>query len=104
MQPEPRATYRVQMRQGFGFDEVTALIPYLVELGVSHLYASPYLQAVAGSSHGYDLVDPTRVNEELGGSAAHALMCQALLKAGLGQMIDIVPNHMAIARDRKSVV
>lgn len=97
MQPEPRATYRVQMRQGFGFDEVTALIPYLVELGVSHLYASPYLQAVAGSSHGYDLVDPTRVNEELGGSAAHALMCQALLKAGLGQMIDIVPNHMAIA-------
>jgi (1->4)-alpha-D-glucan 1-alpha-D-glucosylmutase len=97
MRPEPIATYRVQLRPGFGFEQVAELVAYLSDLGVSHLYASPYLQAAAGSTHGYDIVDPTRVNEELGGAEGHARLCQTLQSAGLGQMIDIVPNHMAIA-------
>jgi (1->4)-alpha-D-glucan 1-alpha-D-glucosylmutase len=94
--PTLRATYRLQLRTGFGFEEAAGLATYLAELGVSHLYASPYLQAAPGSTHGYDVVDPTRVNEELGGEAAHARFCDQLGRAGLGQILDIVPNHMAI--------
>ncbi|HWM89600.1 MAG TPA: malto-oligosyltrehalose synthase [Thermoanaerobaculia bacterium] len=92
----PLATYRVQLRPGFGFDEAAAIAPYLAALGVSHLYSSPYLQAAKGSTHGYDVVDPTRVNEELGGAEAHAQFCRTLGENGLGQVLDIVPNHMAI--------
>jgi len=92
----PRATYRVQLRPGFGFDEAAALADYLADLGVTHLYSSPYLQAAHGSTHGYDVVDPTRVNEELGGEEAHARLCRRLGEAGLGQVLDVVPNHMAI--------
>ena len=92
----PRATYRVQLRPGFGFDEAAALAPYLAALGVSHLYCSPYLQAASGSTHGYDVTDPTRVNEELGGAPAHERLCKTLEEHGLGQVLDIVPNHMAI--------
>jgi (1->4)-alpha-D-glucan 1-alpha-D-glucosylmutase len=90
------ATYRVQLRPGFGFDEAASLADYLADLGVSHLYSSPYLQAARGSTHGYDVVDPTRVNEELGGKEGHARLCRRLGEAGLGQVLDIVPNHMAI--------
>jgi (1->4)-alpha-D-glucan 1-alpha-D-glucosylmutase len=97
MDPEPTATYRLQLRPGFGFDQAAEVVPYLSDLGISHLYASPYLQAAAGSTHGYDIVDPGRVNEELGGAEAHASMCRTLHSAGLGHMIDVVPNHMAIA-------
>lgn len=97
MQPEPVAAYRLQLQPGFGFDQAADLVPYLLDLGISHLYASPYLQASAGSTHGYDIVDPSRVNEELGGVGAHAGLCRTLKEAGLGQMIDLVPNHMAIA-------
>jgi (1->4)-alpha-D-glucan 1-alpha-D-glucosylmutase len=97
MKPRPVATYRVQLRPGFGFREAGELIQYLVDLGVSHLYTSPYLQAVSGSRHGYDVVDPTEVNEELGGAEAHAKLCNTLDANGLGHMIDVVPNHMAIA-------
>ncbi len=74
----PLATYRVQFRAEFGFDDAAAISDYLKQLGVSHLYASPYLQAVTGSTHGYDVVDHRRVNEELGGAAGHARMCAAL--------------------------
>jgi (1->4)-alpha-D-glucan 1-alpha-D-glucosylmutase len=91
-----QATYRVQLRPGFGFDEAAAIADYLEELGVSHLYSSPYLQAARGSTHGYDVVDPTRVNEELGGPEAHQRMCDALGQHNLGQVLDVVPNHMAI--------
>ncbi|HSB53240.1 MAG TPA: hypothetical protein VLD58_02755 [Gemmatimonadales bacterium] len=69
--PEPRATYRVQLRPGFGFDEAAAIADYLSEPGVSHLYGSPGLQAAPGSRHGSDVVDPTRLNEELGGTEGH---------------------------------
>lgn len=97
MRPAPSATYRIQFHPGFTFDDAAACTDYLARLGVSHLYASPYLQAVKGSAHGYDVVDPTRVNSDLGGSEAHARLCRSLEQAGLGQILDVVPNHMAIA-------
>lgn len=96
MSDTPRATYRLQLQPAFGFDAAAELVDYLRELGVSHLYASPYLQAAAGSTHGYDVVDPSRPNEELGGAEGHERMCKAVLDAGLKQLLDIVPNHMAI--------
>ncbi len=100
--PAPlRATYRVQLRPEFGLDDAAALASYLAELGISHLYASPYLQAAAGSTHGYDVVDPARVNEELGGETAHRRLAAALAAAGMGQVLDVVPNHMAIS-DRRN--
>jgi (1->4)-alpha-D-glucan 1-alpha-D-glucosylmutase len=89
--PTFRATYRLQLRPGFGFDEARRLVPYLASLGVSHLYLSPVMQARAGSTHGYDVVDPTRISDELGGEAAF----RELAAAGLGIVVDIVPNHMA---------
>jgi len=88
-------TYRVQLRPGFGFDEAASLVGYLTELGVSHLYCSPYLQAAPGSTHGYDVVDYSWVNEELGGYAAHERLDRSLKDHGLGQVLDVVPNHMA---------
>ena len=93
----PLATYRIQLHPGFGFDEAAAIAPYLAELGISHVYSSPYLQAAKGSTHGYDVIDPTRVNGELGGADAHRRFCRILGEHGLGQVLDIVPNHMAIA-------
>lgn len=96
MQPEPRATYRLQLRPGFGFEQAIDVIDYLADLGVSHLYTSPYLQASLNSTHGYDVVDPSKVNAQLGNDESHRKLCETLQAAGLGQMIDIVPNHMAI--------
>src|SRR5690242_20964884 len=95
--PQLRATYRVQVNKGFTLDQGAAIADYLAELGISHLYCSPYLQAAPGSPHGYDVVDPTRVSAELGGEEGHARLCQALARHGLGQVLDVVPNHMAIA-------
>ena len=97
MQINASATYRLQLHPNFGFEQAAALVDYLRELGVSHVYTSPYLQATEGSTHGYDVVDPTRVNWQLGGADKHALMCEAIQAAGLQHMIDVVPNHMAIA-------
>lgn len=93
---DPIATYRLQLRPGFGFDDAAEVVPYLAGLGVSHVYTSPYLQATAGSTHGYDIVDPTRVNEELGGAEALARFRSALRAHGLSEMIDVVPNHLAV--------
>ena len=98
----PVATYRLQLRPGFGFDHAAALCDYLAELGISHAYFSPYLQAALGSTHGYDVSDYSRVNDELGGSQGHARLCASLREHNLGQIIDVVPNHMSIAsRDNK---
>jgi (1->4)-alpha-D-glucan 1-alpha-D-glucosylmutase len=95
--PRPRAaTYRVQLHAGFRFDDAAAITGYLARLGVSHLYCSPYLQAAEGSTHGYDVVDHSRLNSELGGELAHARLTARLAEAGLRQVLDIVPNHMAI--------
>lgn len=91
-----RATYRVQVHAGFTFDDAAAIADHLAALGVSHLYLSPVLQAAAGSTHGYDVVDPGRVNAELGGEEGHQRLQAALGAAGLGQLLDVVPNHMAI--------
>ncbi len=92
----PLSTYRLQLQPSFGFDDAARLAPYLAALGVTHVYTSPILQAAPGSTHGYDVVDHSRVNDELGGAKAHARMCDAFKAAGLGQVLDIVPNHMAI--------
>lgn len=92
----PRATYRVQLNGSFDFDAAASIADYLAELGVSDLYASPYLQAAPGSAHGYDVVDHSVLNPELGGEEAHRRMCAALQGAGLSQVVDVVPNHMAI--------
>jgi (1->4)-alpha-D-glucan 1-alpha-D-glucosylmutase len=97
---DPRATYRLQLHQDFPFAAAAALAPYLEALGVSHVYCSPYLQAAPGSRHGYDVVDHAQVNEELGGPAAHEAFCMALGRHHLGQLLDIVPNHMAIGTPR----
>jgi (1->4)-alpha-D-glucan 1-alpha-D-glucosylmutase len=86
-----RATYRLQLTPEFGFAAARELVPYLRDLGVSHLYLSPSLQARSGSTHGYDVVDPTRISEELGGEAEFRALCEA----GLGVVLDVVPNHMA---------
>ncbi|MBN2192316.1 MAG: malto-oligosyltrehalose synthase [Polyangiaceae bacterium] len=93
----PNATYRLQLRPGFGFDHAAALCDFLADLGVSHAYFSPYLQAAPGSTHGYDVIDYSRVNDELGGAEGHARLTAALRQHGLGQVIDVVPNHMAIS-------
>ena len=92
----PRATYRLQFHKDFGLDRAAEIADYLQALGVSHLYSSPYLQAAPGSMHGYDVVDHRVVNEELGGKAAHQRLTARLRECTLGQVLDIVPNHMAI--------
>jgi (1->4)-alpha-D-glucan 1-alpha-D-glucosylmutase len=92
----PRATYRLQFWKGFGFDDAAALAPYLAQLGVSHVYASPYLKARPGSTHGYDIVDHDRLNPELGGEAAFARMVGALRDCSLSQVLDFVPNHLGV--------
>src|SRR5215467_10249930 len=91
----PVSTYRLQLNAKFTFDDAAALAPYLKELGITHVYCSPYLQAAPGSMHGYDVVDHERVSEELGGEDAHKRFCERLKELGLGQVLDIVPNHMA---------
>lgn len=92
---EFRATYRLQLGPRFGFRAARELVPYLRRLGVSHLYLSPSLQARSGSTHGYDVVDPTRISEELGGEEEFRKLGAAAVEAGLGVVLDIVPNHMA---------
>jgi len=97
----PVSTYRLQLHKDFTFDDASAIAQYLYDLGISHVYSSPYLQAAPESTHGYDVVDHQRVNEELGGAAAHARFAKALGENGLGQVLDIVPNHMAIGAQNR---
>jgi (1->4)-alpha-D-glucan 1-alpha-D-glucosylmutase len=94
--PIPRATYRLQFHKGFGFRDAAALAPYLARLGVSHIYASPYLKARPGSTHGYDIVDHGQLNPELGDETAFRDMVKAFRDSGLGQVLDFVPNHMGV--------
>jgi (1->4)-alpha-D-glucan 1-alpha-D-glucosylmutase len=92
----PRATMRLQFHRGFTFDDAIAIVPYFDALNISHLYASPIMKARAGSMHGYDVVDPTQVNPELGGEPAFRRLVAALRQRSLGIIVDIVPNHMAV--------
>jgi len=92
----PRATYRLQFGKHFGFADAANLAPYLAELGISHIYASPYLRARSGSVHGYDIVDHNALNPELGDAAAFQKMLDAFQKNGLKHILDYVPNHMGV--------
>ena len=93
----PVNTYRLQLTPDFGFAAAVAAVPYLQRLGITHLYCSPWLQSAPGSQHGYDIVDHARVNDELGGAEGLAGLAGACHEAGLGIILDIVPNHMAIS-------
>jgi len=93
----PRATYRLQLGPGLDFRAVRDLVPYLRDLGISHLYLSPSLQALSGSTHGYDQVDPTRISRELGGEEAF----RELAAAGMPIVLDIVPNHMGTGDENR---
>jgi (1->4)-alpha-D-glucan 1-alpha-D-glucosylmutase len=96
-----RATYRVQLHAGFTFDDAAGIVPYLARLGISHLYTSPILQAVRGSTHGYDVIDHSRVNAELGGIEGFGRLSDALRAHGMGLVLDVVPNHMAITEENR---
>ncbi len=91
----PTATYRIQFRNGMTFDRAAGLVPYLKRLGISHLYASPIFTATAGSTHGYDVTDANEIDPAIGGREGFDRMVKALKEAGLGLILDIVPNHMA---------
>ncbi|HVW73710.1 MAG TPA: malto-oligosyltrehalose synthase [Rhizomicrobium sp.] len=94
----PRATYRLQFHKDFTFADAASLSDYFAALGVSHIYASPILAARAGSQHGYDVIDPERINPELGGEDGFRAMAAAFQANGLGIILDIVPNHMAVGQ------
>ncbi|MBI3050707.1 MAG: hypothetical protein HYY76_20650 [Acidobacteria bacterium] len=94
----PAATYRLQFNASFTFETAADLVDYLDALGVSHCYASSYLAAVPGSTHGYDVTDPSRLSPEIGGEGSYARWIQALRSHGMGHILDVVPNHMGIAK------
>jgi (1->4)-alpha-D-glucan 1-alpha-D-glucosylmutase len=91
----PVSTYRVQFNAGFRFTDAIEIVDYLYQLGVTDLYASPILKARAGSTHGYDVTDPTQINPEIGTPEEFDQLCRALHDRGMGLLLDIVPNHMA---------
>src|SRR6266566_4645980 len=94
----PAATYRLQFNKSFTFDDATVIVDYLDHLGVSHCYASSYFKAVPGSTHGYDVADPTQLNPEIGDRESYDRWVQALRAHDMGHIIDLVPNHMGIAQ------
>jgi malto-oligosyltrehalose synthase len=95
----PRATYRLQFSRDFTFAQAADLVPYLARLGVSHVYCSPYLKARAGSTHGYDIVDHNTLNPEIGGLDDFERFVATLDAHDMGQMLDVVPNHMGVGGD-----
>ena len=92
----PVATYRVQLTANFDFDAAAAIIPYLKALGITHLYASPFMKARHGSTHGYDIIDHARINPELGGDAGFERLTRTLQQHDLGLVLDFVPNHVGV--------
>src|ERR1700678_4823896 len=92
----PRATYRLQLHAGFGFNDAAKIAPYLARLGVSHVYLSPIFKARPGSVHGYDVTDHNQLNPELGTENDFASMIDAFREHGLGRILDIVPNHVGV--------
>jgi (1->4)-alpha-D-glucan 1-alpha-D-glucosylmutase len=94
-----RATYRLQFHRGFTFRNATDLVPYLASLGISHIYASPIMEARPGSTHGYDIIDHNRLNPEIGTEADFRALVDALHARGMGLILDFVPNHMGVGSD-----
>lgn len=92
----PRATYRLQFRNGFNFTDAEKIVPYLAKLGISHVYASPIFKARTGSTHGYDAVDFNAFDPELGDEAAFDALVTTLHRHDMGVLLDFVPNHMGI--------
>jgi (1->4)-alpha-D-glucan 1-alpha-D-glucosylmutase len=92
----PVATYRLQLTGEFNFEKAAKIVPYLKALGITHVYASPFMMARKGSSHGYDVVDHTKFNPELGGEAGFASLSEALRAHDLGLILDFVPNHVGV--------
>src|ERR1700761_3365021 len=90
--------YRLQMHKGFPLSAAARILPYLKKLGISHVYLSPCLQAAPGSTHGYDVADPTRINSELGGEGEWKAFTAQIRAQGLKVLLDIVPNHMSASR------
>ncbi|MDE4079088.1 MULTISPECIES: malto-oligosyltrehalose synthase [Enterobacter cloacae complex] len=97
----PSSTYRIQFRNGMTFDRVVDLIPYMKDLGISHLYASPVFTATTDSTHGYDVTDPNEIDPAIGGRAGFDRMAAALRQAGMGLILDIVPNHMSTSLENR---
>jgi (1->4)-alpha-D-glucan 1-alpha-D-glucosylmutase len=98
----PESTYRLQFHAGFTFRDALAIVPYLHALGITHCYASPFLQARPGSTHGYDITNYQALNPEIGTEADYEALCQALQAHGMGQVLDIVPNHMGVTADHNA--
>src|SRR5699024_8901236 len=96
VRPVPTSTYRLQLHAGFTADDAAAIMPYLARLGVGHVFCSPVLQAAPGSTHGYDVVDHDRISAEIGGEEALRRLADAAHAHGIGLIVDVVPNHMAI--------
>ena len=94
-----RASYRLQLSSTFTLDDARAIVPYLAQLGISHIYASPVLRSRPGSTHGYDVVDPTRLDPELGSDASWNALIAELRAHGMGMVLDIVPNHMGVGEE-----
>src|SRR5512143_141803 len=92
----PVSTYRLQFHRGFTFQDARALVPYLSELGITDCYSSPYLKARDGSRHGYDICDHNQLNPEIGSEADYNAFTDELAAHGMGQVMDVVPNHMAV--------
>jgi (1->4)-alpha-D-glucan 1-alpha-D-glucosylmutase len=92
----PVATYRLQFTKDFDFDKAAQVVPYLKALGITHLYASPFMKARQGSTHGYDVVDHTKLNPELGGETGFERLSEALKEHDLGLILDFVPNHVGV--------
>jgi (1->4)-alpha-D-glucan 1-alpha-D-glucosylmutase len=92
----PVSTYRLQFHAGFTFTQAGEIVPYLADLGITHIYASPYLAAVAGSMHGYDVIDHTRLNPEIGSEQDYEEFLAALDRRGMSHILDVVPNHMGV--------
>src|SRR6188474_3519108 len=94
----PLSTYRLQFNQQFTFKDAASIVEYLHGLGISDCYASSYLSAVPGSPHGYDVADPTRLNPEIGSEEEYWAWMQSIRSHGMGHILDLVPNHMGIAK------
>jgi len=100
----PHSTYRLQLHKNFTFNDASAIAKYIADLGVSHVYCSPYLQAAPGSMHGYDVVDHQSVNEELGGAEGHRAFSTCLHELHLGQVLDTVTEPHVCSKGEPPLV